>query len=59
MNYQQESADKLNFSITGFIFSVQDTITVEAKADLFGNVQNVVTGAMTAEDAITSAIALN
>ena len=55
----QESAAKANGSITGVIGAVQDTITGEAKADLFGNVQNVVTGAMTAEEAVNSAIALN
>ena len=48
-----------NANITGVIGAVQDTITPEAKADLFANVQNVVTGAMTAEDAVASAIAVN
>lgn len=38
---------------------MQDTLTSEAKTDLFANVQNVVTGAMSAEDAVNSAIALN
>lgn len=59
LNSLQESAAKANGSITGVIGAVQDTITGEAKADLFGNVQNVVTGAMTAEEAVNSAIALN
>ena len=59
LNSLQESAAKVNGSITGVIGAVQDTITGEAKADLFGNVQNVVTGAMTAEEAVNSAIALN
>lgn len=59
LNSLQESAAKANGSITGIIGAVQDTITGEAKADLFGNVQNVVTGAMTAEEAVNSAIALN
>jgi hypothetical protein len=31
----------------------------EAKADLFGNIQNVVTGKMSAADAVAAAIALN
>ncbi len=59
LNPLQQSAADANGAITGVIGTVQDTITSEAKTDLFGNVQNVVTGAMTAEDAITSAIALN
>ncbi len=59
LNPLQESAAKANGAITGVVGAVQDTITSEAKADLFGNVQNVVTGAMTAEEAVASAIALN
>ena len=59
LNPLQQSAANANGSITGVIGAVQDTITSEAKTDLFGNVQNVVTGAMTAEDAVNSAVALN
>lgn len=59
LNPLQQSAAKANGAITGVVGAVQDTITSEAKADLFGNVQNVVTGAMTPEDAVNSAIALN
>lgn len=59
LNELQQSAANANAAITGVVGAVQDTITSEAKADLFGNVQNVVTGAMTAEDAVNSAVALN
>lgn len=59
LNPLQQAAADANANITGVIGAVQDTVTGECKADLFGNVQNVVTGKMTAEDAVNSAIALN
>lgn len=59
LNELQQSAADANANITGVVGAVQDTITSEAKTDLFGNVQNVVTGAMSPEDAVNSAIALN
>ena len=59
LNELQQSAADANAAITGVVGAVQDTITSECKTDLFGNVQNVVTGAMSAEDAVESAIALN
>ena len=59
LNELQQTAADVNAQITGVVGAVQDTITGEAKADLFGNIQKVVTGQMTAEEAVTSAIALN
>lgn len=59
LNELQQSAADANANITGVIGAVQDTITSECKTDLFGNVQSVVTGTMTAEEAVNSAIALN
>ena len=59
LNALQQSAADANANITAVVGAVQDTITGEAKADLFGNIQNVVTGKMSAEDAVLSAIALN
>ena len=59
LNALQQSAADANGAITGVVGAVQDTITGECKTDLFGNVQNVVTGAMTAEEAVASAIKLN
>lgn len=59
LNELQQSAADANANITAVVGAVQDSITGEAKTDLFGNIQNVVTGKMTAEDAVTSALALN
>ncbi len=59
LNPLQQAAADANANITGVIGAVQDTVTGECKADLFANVQNVVTGKMSAEDAVNSAIALN
>ena len=59
LNSLQQSAADANNNITGITGAVQDTITSECKTDLFANIQHVVTGEMTAEEAIASAIALN
>ena len=59
LNSLQQSAADANANITGVVGAVQDTITGEAKGDLFANIQNVVTGKMTAEDAVASAMKLN
>ncbi len=59
LNALQQTAADVNAQITGVVGAVQDTITGEAKADLFGNIQKVVTGQMTAEEAVISAMALN
>ncbi len=59
LNALQQSAADTNANITGVIGAVQDSITSEAKGDLFANVQNVVTGKMSAHDAVESAIKLN
>ena len=59
LNALQQAAADANAKITGVIGAVQDAVSSECKADLFANVQNVVTGKMTAEEAVSSAIALN
>ena len=59
LNTIQQSAADANASITGVVGAVQDTITSEAKGDLFGNIQKVVTGQMTAAEAVESAMKLN
>ena len=59
LNPLQQSAADANANITAIAGTVQDSLTAEARGDLFGNVQNVVTGKMSAEDAVASAIALN
>ena len=59
LNPLQQSAADANANITAIAGAVQDSMTAEARGDLFANVQNVVTGKMSAEDAVASAIALN
>lgn len=59
LNALQQAAADANANITGVVGAVQDTISSECKTDLFANVQNVVTGKMSAADAVNSAIALN
>ena len=59
LNPLQQSAADANANITAISGAVQDSLTAEARGDLFANVQNVVTGKMSAEDAVASAIALN
>lgn len=59
LNVIQQSAANANAKIIGVVGAVQDTISLEAKSDLFGNIQKVVTGEMTAEQAVASAMAHN
>ena len=55
---RQSAADALD-GATALVGAVQDSISSEARSSLFANIQNVVTGKMTAQDAITAAMALN
>ena len=59
LNPLQQAAADANANITGVIGPVQDAVSPECKAELFANVQLVVTGDMTAEEAVAAAIALN
>lgn len=59
LNAIQQSAANCNANVTGVVGAVQDTITAEAKGSLFANIQKVVTGQMTAAEAIEIAIKLN
>ena len=59
LNELQQSAADVNANITGMVGAVQDTISKECKAVLFASIQSVVTGQMTAEEAVAAAIALN
>lgn len=59
LNTIQQSAADAMMELTGLVGAVQDVISSEAKSDLFSNIQEVVTGQMTAEDAVASAIRLN
>ena len=59
LNTIQQSAADANVNLTGVVGAVQDAISSEAKSDLFANIQKVVTGQMTAAEAVESAIKLN
>lgn len=55
----QQSAADANVHITGLAGAVQDTISGEAKSELFTNIPKVVTGQMTAREAVEAAIRRN
>ena len=59
LNPLQQSAADANASVTAIAGAVQDLLTAEARGDLFANVQNIVTGKITAEDALAAALKLN
>lgn len=59
LNAIQQSAADVNVHINSVVEAVQDTISGEAKSELFSNIQKVVTGQMTAAEAVESAIRLN
>lgn len=55
----QQSAADANLHITGLTGAVQDAISGEAKSELFTNIPKVVTGQMTAKEAVEAAIRRN
>ena len=55
---QQSAANAFNY-VTQMSTAVQDTMSSDAKRDLFYNIQNVVTGRMTPAEAVESAMKLN
>ena len=55
----RRSAAETLAAATSLIGAVQDTISSEARSVLFANIQNVVTGKMTAQEAVAQAMALN
>ena len=59
LNILQQSAADANVHISGIVGAVQDTISGEAKSELFASIPKVVTGQMSAEEAVASAIRLN
>lgn len=59
LNTIQQSAADAIIELTDVVGAVQDAISSEAKSDLFVNIQEVVTGQMTAAEAVASAIRLN
>ena len=59
LNVLQQSAASANANITGVSEPVQDTISSEARSILFANIPKVVTGKISAEEAVESAMKLN
>ena len=59
LNPLQQSAADANANVTAIAGAVQDLLTAEARGDLFANVQNIVTGKITAEEALAAALKLN
>lgn len=59
LNEIQQAAAKMCGETTSVVGAVQDTMSPEARTDLFANVKNIVTGTISPSDAIASAIALN
>ena len=56
LNSLEQSAADVNAHLTGVTGAVQDCITPEAKSELFAGIQKVVTGRMTAEEAVRAAV---
>lgn len=59
LNIIQQSAADANVHISGIVGAVQDTISGEAKSELFSNIPKVVTGQMAAKEAVEAAIRIN
>ena len=59
LNAIQQSAAETNAHITGIVGAVQDSISGEAKSELFADIQRCVTGQMSAEEAVEAAIRIN
>ena len=59
LNSLEHSAAETNAQLTRVSLAVQDAISAEAKSTLFTNIQKVVTGQMTAEKAVATAIQRN
>ncbi len=59
LNTLSQSAADAIVELTGVVGAVQDAISGEAKSDLFANIQKVVTGQITAAQAVESAMRLN
>jgi raffinose/stachyose/melibiose transport system substrate-binding protein len=58
LNSLQQSAAEMCGGVTSIVAPVQDSLSPEARGDLFSNIKNIVTGKMTIADAITSALAI-
>ena len=56
LNVIQQSAADMCAGATSLRGAVQDSLSAEARADLFANVKNIVTGKVTVTEAIESAL---
>jgi raffinose/stachyose/melibiose transport system substrate-binding protein len=56
LNVIQQSAADMCAGATTLVGAVQDKLSAEARADLFANVKNIVTGKITAVEALESAL---
>ena len=59
LNPLQQSAADANANVSAIAGAVQDLLTAEARGSLFANVQNIVTGKISAEEALAEALKLN
>lgn len=59
LNVIQQAAANMCGGVTSIVGAVQDSLSSEARGDLFANVKNIVTGKVSAEEAIDAALALN
>ena len=58
-NSLYQSAARMNAAVTRYVGAVQDALSGEARSSLFSNIPNIVTGRMTARDAVEQAMRLN
>ena len=58
-NSLYQSAAQMNAAVTKYVGAVQDALSGEARSSLFSNIPNIVTGRITARDAIEQAMRLN
>ncbi len=49
----------MNAAVTEYVGAVQDALSGEARSSLFSNIPNIVTGRITARDAVEQAMRLN
>ena len=52
-------AAQMNAAVTKYVGAVQDALSGEARSSLFSNIPNIVTGRISARDAVEQAMRLN
>lgn len=58
-NSLYRSAAQMNAAVTKYVGAVQDALSGEARSSLFSNIPNIVTGRISARDAVEQAMRLN